>query len=294
VEKKLIDGERGTGWVFLVEYGTGGVVGGEGGKNAPNESRRIDYREVLSPEEYALYDKLRNQRKEIADKAGIPVYAVFTNDQLAGMVKKPPKTAKDLLSISGIGESRVKQYGEAVISFFSNEAQTLIDSYETLPGRGVPIGNLTSQFFANMYLAFLDHYILEILRPPAYCRYMDDFVLWSASKEQLKDMYAKINDYVKENLNLTLKTPVFGSSAIGLPFLGFLIKEKGIYLMRKSKRRVAGRMSEITVSLCQGSITEEKAAERVRSVFAGIDLARTKRFRKKLCEKGERLLALTV
>jgi superfamily II DNA helicase RecQ len=115
VEKRLIDGERGTGWVFLIEYGN------DGGKNAGSPSQRIDYREVLNPAEYALYDKLRNLRKEIADKSGIPVYAVFTNDQLAGMVKKPPKTAKDLLSISGIGEARVKQYGEAFINLFSKE-----------------------------------------------------------------------------------------------------------------------------------------------------------------------------
>jgi hypothetical protein len=170
----------------------------------------------------------------------------------------------------------------------------IIDSYETMPGRGVPIGNLTSQFFANMYLASLDHYILEKLRPSAYCRYMDDFVVWSKSKKQLQDMFAKINDYARENLNLTLKLPVFGNSVSGLPFLGFLIKEKGIYLMRKSKRRVTGRMSEITALLYQGGITEEKAAERVRSVFAAISLARTNRFRKMLCEKGERSPAITV
>jgi len=113
VEKKLIDGERGTGWLFLVEYGN------EAGKNSSNApSQRIDYREVLNPVEYALYDKLRNLRKGIAEKSGIPVYAVFTNDQLAGMVKNPPKTAKDLLSISGIGEARAKQYGEAFINIF--------------------------------------------------------------------------------------------------------------------------------------------------------------------------------
>ena len=118
VEKRLIDGERGTGWVFLVEYGN------TEGKNSSNaQSQRIDYREVLNSVEYALYDKLRNLRKEIAEKAGIPVYAVFTNDQLAGMVKKPPKTTKDLLSISGVGEARVKQYGESYIKLFSSEEQ---------------------------------------------------------------------------------------------------------------------------------------------------------------------------
>jgi len=118
VEKRLIDGERGTGWVFLVEYGT------ESGKNSPNaSSQRIDYREVLNPEEYALFDKLRNARKTLAEKAGIPVYAVFTNDQLASMVRKPPKNEKDLLAIAGIGEARVKQYGRAFLNVFESEEQ---------------------------------------------------------------------------------------------------------------------------------------------------------------------------
>ena len=116
VEKKLIDGERGTGWVFLIEYGNT-----ENKNSYGASSQRVDYREMLNPVEYALFDKLRNLRKEIAEKSGIPVYAVFTNDQLANMVKKPPKTAKDLLSISGVGESRVKQYGESFITFFSSE-----------------------------------------------------------------------------------------------------------------------------------------------------------------------------
>jgi len=116
VEKRLIDGERGTGWVFLVEYASEGV------KNTTNaSSQRIDYREVLNPAEYALYDKLRNLRKEIAEKSGIPVYAVFTNDQLAAMIKRQPKILKDLLSISGVGESRIKQYGDAFINLFLSE-----------------------------------------------------------------------------------------------------------------------------------------------------------------------------
>jgi len=170
----------------------------------------------------------------------------------------------------------------------------IIDSYETMSGKGVPIGNLTSQYFANMYLACLDHYILEKLHPSAYCRYMDDFVVWASSKEQLNGMLVQINDYLKVNLGLILKPPIFGNTFSGLPFLGFLIKEKGIYLLKKSKRRVTERMMEITASLYQGSITEEKAAERVRSVFAAINLARTNRFRELLLKKGERSLARTV
>ena len=121
VEKRLIDGERGTGWVFLIEYGT------DAGKSASDSTRRIDYREVFNDFEYAFFDKLRNLRKELAEKSGIPVYAVFTNDQLAAMVKKPPKTAKDLLLVAGIGEARVKQYGEAFLRLFANEEQAVED-----------------------------------------------------------------------------------------------------------------------------------------------------------------------
>jgi len=162
----------------------------------------------------------------------------------------------------------------------------IIDSYETTCGRGVPIGNLTSQFFANMYLACLDHFVLEKLRPLAYCRYMDDFVLWASSHKQIKDMFIQVNEYANKELNLTIKLPVSGKTSCGLPFLGFLVKDKGIYLLQKSKRRVTERMTEITALLHQGNITEEKAAERVRSVFAAIALARTNCFRKKMCKKG--------
>ena len=170
----------------------------------------------------------------------------------------------------------------------------VIDSYETAPGKGVPIGNLTSQFFANLYLADMDHFILEQLRPSAYCRYMDDFVLWSSSQTELKTMFMQVNEYVTQNLKLTVKRPVFGKTVAGLPFLGFLIKEKGIYLLQKSKRRFKNRIAEITASLYSGVINEEKAAERARSVCAAINLARTNHLRKKVFEEGERLPALTV
>ncbi|MEA1910436.1 MAG: HRDC domain-containing protein [Spirochaetota bacterium] len=108
LEKKLIDGERGTGWVFLVEYGNEN-------KSQTSNKVRVDYREVLNEQEFAFFDHLRQVRKTIAEKNGVPVYAVFTNEQLAGMVKKPPKTIKDVFSLPGVGEARVKQFGEAFV-----------------------------------------------------------------------------------------------------------------------------------------------------------------------------------
>lgn len=115
LEKRLIDGERGTGWLFLVEYGAEVKV-----QQAANSQSRIDYREVLNEQEYALYDQLREVRKGISDKNGVPVYAVFTNEQLAAMVKKPPMSLRDILALPGVGDARVKQYGEFFLKVFSN------------------------------------------------------------------------------------------------------------------------------------------------------------------------------
>ena len=83
VEKKWINGERGTGWTFLIEYANTDGKGSQPGQLVA----RVDYRETLNPVEYALYDKLRTVRKEISEKLGIPIDAVFTNEQLAAMVK---------------------------------------------------------------------------------------------------------------------------------------------------------------------------------------------------------------
>jgi hypothetical protein len=162
---------------------------------------------------------------------------------------------------------------------------SIVDSYSTIEGRGIPIGNLTSQFFANEYLSPLDHHILELLRPAAYCRYMDDFVLWAKDKETLKAAFEDVRDYAETVLHLTLKPPVIGKSAGGLPFLGFLIKDTGIYLLAKSKRRVIRRMGEVEEARKAGAVTEEKAGERARSVLAAIALARTRPFRLQLTRR---------
>ncbi|GHV22420.1 hypothetical protein FACS189494_09230 [Spirochaetia bacterium] len=155
---------------------------------------------------------------------------------------------------------------------------SIIDSYHTENGIGLPIGNLTSQFFANLYLSSMDHFILEHLHPAAYVRYMDDFVFWENDKAKLQKMLASIKEYIRISLHLTLKDPVVGKSVQGLPFLGFLIKNMGIYLLQKSKRRVLSRIRTINSELGEGVIKEEKAVERLQSVSAAIALARSRSF----------------
>ena len=78
VEKRLIDGERGTGWVFLVEYKES-----EDDKSTYTMSSKVDWRDVLNPCQFAVYDLLRKTRKEIGDKTKNPLYGILSKEQLS-------------------------------------------------------------------------------------------------------------------------------------------------------------------------------------------------------------------
>lgn len=158
----------------------------------------------------------------------------------------------------------------------------IIDSYCCSPGKGLPIGNLTSQFFANCYLSGLDHYILEVLHPKGYLRYMDDSVILTRDLEQMHDIVTSVKDYCRNKLQLELKQPVLNSVQAGVPFLGFRVCENGIFLLKKSKQRMKRRKREIQEDLAQGVIDQETAGMRAASVNGAVKPAQSLRFRKKL------------
>ena len=81
----------------------------------------------------------------------------------------------------------------------------VIDSYENSPGRGLPLGNLTSQFFANHYLGVLDHYCKQSLACHRYVRYMDDFVVWDSEKDRLRQVGDEIAGFLSGSLELEMK-----------------------------------------------------------------------------------------
>ena len=155
---------------------------------------------------------------------------------------------------------------------------TIIDSGET-PCKGIPIGNLTSQFFANYYLSPLDHYFKEKLHARRYIRYMDDIVVFSNDRHQLKSYYTEAVDYAGGKLNLALKPQILGKVTDGAPFLGFLVKQSGIYLQQKTKKRYKARIAEIEHNLKNGALSELEAGKRIESVTAHLLLARSLKFR---------------
>ena len=76
---------------------------------------KVDYKEVLKPEEFEVFSRLREWRKGVAEKEGVPVYVVFSNEQLAQAVQKKVSSKAALKEIEGVGDSRVEKYGAAVL-----------------------------------------------------------------------------------------------------------------------------------------------------------------------------------
>jgi len=106
---------------------------------------------------------------------------------------------------------------------------TLLPAHKTLfklpKNKGLPIGNLTSQFFANVYMNDFDNYVKRGLKVKRYIRYVDDFVLFSKSKKELEIWKVEIENYLKKELELTLREDTkLKAHSEGLDFLGYIIR----------------------------------------------------------------------
>jgi hypothetical protein len=90
---------------------------------------------------------------------------------------------------------------------------------------GLPIGNLTSQFFANVYMNDFDNYIKRVLKCKRYIRYVDDFVLFEDSRDKLLQHYDDIVNYLRYELKLSLRDRyIIKQNHQGLDFLGYIIR----------------------------------------------------------------------
>lgn len=108
------------------------------------------------------------------------------------------------------------------------------------PGRGIPLGNITSQVFANIYLHFLDVHIKKELKCRFYVRYNDDFVIVSKSKQRLEEVRRKIIIFAWDKLflEIPLEKTSIRKVGWGVDFLGFTILPKAILLRNKTKNKM--------------------------------------------------------
>ncbi len=150
--------------------------------------------------------------------------------------------------------------------------------------RGLPIGNLSSQFWANVYLHELDKFVKQQLRCPAYLRYMDDFVLFSDDKAQLHAWKAAIKDFLGSHLRLVLhpKKSVLFPVTVGLDFCGFVIYPSHRRLRRSSIRRFTRRFRRQRLAYQQGELSLEAWNTSVKCWIAHAAHGDTWRLRKRL------------
>ncbi len=165
--------------------------------------------------------------------------------------------------------------------------EKIIYSYRQSLGKGLPIGNLTSQYFANFYLANADHYLLEKIKIPAYTRYMDDMVLWHNDKKALIDKYKKFIAYIEEHLELDVKQKGLNRTSKGLPFLGYVVFPDKRRLTKQSKQRFMKKFCQYDKMLKNGFWTQEEYASHIIPLIAFTSHANTKKLRMKHIEKTE-------
>lgn len=140
------------------------------------------------------------------------------------------------------------------------------------PGWGLPIGNLTSQYFANLYLGELDHFVKERLRIKGYLRYMDDFILFGEERRELRSGLAAVSDFLTERLYLTIKekAAVLAPVDQGISFLGFRIHPQLVTLTGEKWRRFRRRVRLLESDYLDGLMTEEALADSVSSMIGHV------------------------
>ena len=135
----------------------------------------------------------------------------------------------------------------------------IIQSFSTSLGKGLPLGNITSQLFANIYLNELDQFIKHSLRVKYYIRYYDDFVILYKRRKYLGNLIPQINNFLKDKLKLQLHSDkiIMRKYHQGIDFLGYVSFPHYRILRTKTKRRIFRKISQKNKKLRQGEISKE-------------------------------------
>lgn len=168
---------------------------------------------------------------------------------------------------------------EEVIHYFSGD--DLLTPIERR--HGLPIGNLTSQWMANIYLSGFDHFIKEQLKAKKYIRYVDDFALFSDDYQFLKDARIAIEDYLaKLRLKIhPIKSQLFETKH-GVSFLGFRIFPDLIKVRNNNLHKARKRLKKLQKDYAEGRINLEDIIKSLQSWEAHLKHGDTHQLRKQI------------
>ena len=141
----------------------------------------------------------------------------------------------------------------------------IIGSFE----KGIPLGNVTSQLFANVYLNELDQLVKHNLKEKYYLRYCDDFIILAESKNHLENLIGKLDDFLQSELKLNLHPNkiIIKKYRQGIDFLGYVIFPHHRILRTKTKKRILKKMRKKKEDLQNKVISEKKFKQSLQSYF---------------------------
>ena len=165
--------------------------------------------------------------------------------------------------------------------------EKILNSSEEKPGVGIPIGNLTSQLFANIYLNELDQFVKHGLRARYYIRYMDDFLILDFDKRELRQIKKEIREFLRNKLNLELhpkKANIFPVEK-GIAFLGYQIFGTHRLLRKSTVKKFIKRTKFYQRKLRKGLMSPEKFNQSLQSWLSYTGFGKSWRLRKNLSER---------
>ena len=138
----------------------------------------------------------------------------------------------------------------------------------SIPGeKNVPIGNLTSQWFGNLYMNELDKFVKHTLKVKCYLRYCDDFALFSNDKKLLNEIKFKIIEFLETELKLSLSKCDLFRTTQGVDFLGYRHFKDYILIRKSTVKRVKKRLERVKRAYLKGRMPHDK----FRSIIASTD-----------------------
>lgn len=147
----------------------------------------------------------------------------------------------------------------------------------------LPIGNYTSQMFANIYLNELDQYVKHKLKGKYYFRYMDDAILIRKTKEETKQDLENIKEFLREQLKLELnkKTQIFKNKQ-GINFCGYKINEYRLKIRDKGKRKLKIKVKKLEEKVKKGIINSKEAKRYLAGHLGYMKIANVKNLKERL------------
>lgn len=155
------------------------------------------------------------------------------------------------------------------LSLFSSPANSPETSISVAHRTGLPIGNLTSQLFANIYLNELDHFIKDRLQVRWYARYMDDFLIIHPDRIYLKELRDQITSFLKDELHLSLhpKKVTLKNVSTGVPFVGYRIFYDHVLVRGNTLRRIERNYRSKVKQVKRETLPSQKLAKTKASVI---------------------------